>query len=527
VVAVGILAIAWRVLTEMTAPYYGIDNPLAVMPQWYAELTQALDLWPDRLCVALSVAGVVRLAWFRATAGAEGRGYGWLALAQLFFAVSYVPIVFPAPAGLEQAAIDFSGASLIAAQAFLPGALLVVVLGQRLWGIDVAVDRATVWLALSVALVTSYLLAAWFVQKQLSASADVAAMAALAVLLVASQPLRTWIQRRADRLIYGPASDPAELIGSLGTVAVAASGRGGLDAVVDALASGLRLGRVEVVDADGETLATSGEAIPDGAQTHEVPLFANGRRSGALLVAPPRGQVLDLRSRRLIEQISGLIGISIELAAVNARLNEATTRLVEVRQEERRMLRRDLHDGMGPALAGVGLGIAAVERRLDHDLDGARDLLAELKEEVARRTQDVRQLSRSLLPAALDEGDLCGALEALAARFETADMVVVVDCSRLDDLDTRHQIAIYHVAAEALLNAHRHGHAQNVTITVTGGGSDAAILEVVDDGCGIDAGSVRGVGLRSMQERADEQGGSVEIGPDDDGHGTRVRMVIP
>lgn len=527
IVAVGLVAIGWRVLCEMTAAYIGIDNPLAVMPDGFTDLRRSLAFWPDRLCVVLGLAGAARLAWIRVTYGDEGRGYGWLAWGSLFLSVAYVPIVFPAPPGLEQVATDFAGASLIAAQAFLPGALLVVVLGQKLWGIEVAVDRAIVWLTLSVALVTSYVVAAWFVQRQLATSADVAAMVALAILLVASQPLRSWIQRRADRLVYGEAQDPAALIGSLGSVAVTSTDSGGLDAIARTLAADLRLGGVEIRDAAGATVASTADGDLRSGDVHQVPLVVDGQELGSLLVAAPPGQALDLRSLRLIEQMSALVGISLELATVNARLNTATTRLVEVRQEERRMLRRDLHDGIGPALAGVGLGIAAAERRIDHDVDGTRVLLADLQEELTHRIQDVRLLSRSLLPAALDDGDLCGALEALGARFEMSGLAVEVDCGRLGELDTRHQIAIYHVASEGLLNAHRHGHARRVTITVTGGDAAPATLEVVDDGSGIDPSAVRGVGLRSMQERADEQGGSFEIGPGDEDRGTRLRMVLP
>jgi signal transduction histidine kinase len=527
IVALGVVAIGSRVLTEMTHPYVEIDNPLAVMPKWYAELTHTLGFWPDRLCVVLGIAGAARLAWIRLVSGSEGRGYGWLAWGQLFLAIAYLPIVFPVPDSVDKVATDFAGASLIAAEAFLPGALLVVVLGQKLWGIDVTVNRAVVWLGLSMALATSYALAAWFVQQQLSTSADVAAMAALALLLVVSQPLRTWIQLRADRLIYGSAKDPAALIDSLGSVAVTSKGAGGLDALAVTLANDLRLGSVEILDDAGDVVALAGDAATLGEGAHVVPLLVDGRRLGALRVAAPAGQTLDLRSLRLLEQIGGLVGTALELATVNERLNTATTRLVEVRQEERRMLRRDIHDGIGPALAGVGLGIAAAERRLDHDVDGTRDLLGELHEELTRRIQDIRLLSRSLLPAALDDGDLCGALEALGARFETAGLTVDVDCARLGELDTRHQIAIYHVASEALLNAHRHGRARHVVITVSGGDAGGTVLEVVDNGSGIEPDSEQGVGLRSMQERADEQGGSFQIGPGTAGRGTRLRMVLP
>jgi len=527
VVALGLVAIGFRVLVEITHGFVGIDNPLDVMPTWFDDLRLSLGFWPDRLCVLLSIAGVARLLWLRSRAGERGRGYGWLAFGQLFLAIAYVPIVFPAPAGLADAATELSGVSLIAAQAFLPGALLVVVLGQKLWGIDMAVDRAIVWLAVSVALGTSYLLAGWFVQQQLSASADIAAMVALAVLLVASQPLRSWVQERVDHLVYGPANDPAALIGSLGSVAATASIGDGLDAVAGTLASGLRLGGVEIQDASGDVVGSAGTVAPRREAAHEVPLLVEGRQLGSLFVAAAPGQILDLRSLRLIEQIGGLVGIAVELATLNDRLNTATSRLVEVRQEERRMLRRDIHDGIGPALAGVGLGIAAAERRLDHDRDGARELLGELQEELARRIEDIRLLSRSLLPAALDAGDLCGALDTLGTRFAAAGLQTRVDCRGLGELDTPRQIAIYHVAAEAVLNAHRHGRARHVAITVSGGASEETVLEVLDDGSGFDVVTERGVGLRSMQERADEQGGSFEIGPGAGGTGTQLRMVLP
>lgn len=219
--------------------------------------------------------------------------------------------------------------------------------------------------------------------------------------------------------------------------------------------------------------------------------------------------------------------IASELATVKAQLNTARVRLIKARQEERRALRRDLHDGIGAALAGVSLGVAAAERSLDDDIDGARELLGELQEVLAYLIQDVRLHSRSLLPAALENGDLCGALEALGARFELAGLTVEVDCDRLEELDTRRQVAIFHVASEALLNAHRHSRAHRVVITVSTGDSHSAVLEVADDGRGIDPASKRGVGVTSMQERADEQGGSFEIGPGEAGVGTRLRMVLP
>jgi len=190
------------------------------------------------------------------------------------------------------------------------------------------------------------------------------------------------------------------------------------------------------------------------------------------------------------------------------------------------MLRRELHDGLGPSLAGVGLGLAAARRRLTHDVPGTLDLLTELEAELAHRTDDIRLLARSLLPAQLDEGDLAQALAVLSERFQGSGLRIVTRFTAPATLDTRHQIAIYHVAAEAVLNAYRHAGADRVEVTVatTDGG---VALDVVDDGVGLDPEARPGVGLQSMRERAEELGGELTVQPGPTGRGTQVRMVLP
>ena len=292
---------------------------------------------------------------------------------------------------------------------------------------------------------------------------------------------------------------------------------------MNSLAESLRLGRIEVRAADGEVLVDAGRHVET---QYEVPLVVDGRPGGSLAVAAYPGQNLDARTRRLIEQTAGVIGVFVELSLAHERLDEVATRLIEVRHEERRMLRRDLHDGMGPALAGVGLGLAAVRKKLDRDPEAAAKLLNELADEISHRTEDVRLLARAMLPAALDDGDLDGALHVLGDRFRSAGLEVEVDTSELDQLDTRRQIAIYHVSAEGVLNAHRHAKARSVCICVTGSAGGQATVEISDDGIGIDERPVRGIGLTSMQERADELSGTLHVAADPAG-GTRVTMVLP
>lgn len=523
VVTVAVCSLLVRTAFLAVARYPGYDNPIALGPGPLYRFLYDIGGWQDRLCVVLSLAAIVRLWWLRRGApGDEGRGYGWLVIGQSCYALSFVPTVFRTE--FVPMSLDLTGLGMIAAQAFLPAALMVVVLGQRLWGVDAAVSRAAVWLLLTGAVVGGYVILVWLGQQWLPAEDRVTGTLAAAAVLAASQPVRHLIERRVDHLVYGPAQDPAVLLRALSHVAGGGPGRM-LDALVDALAGGLRLGGVEVRGTGGEVVARTG-------RLHRadlvLPLVVEGRRRGDLVVAAARGQALDARTRRMVEQMGSVLAVVLELAQVNDRLSAARDRLLEVRHEERRLLRRDLHDGVGPALAGIGLGLEAAQRRLGHDPEAGLALLEELKVELDRRTHAIRLLAHSVLPPQLDAGDLAQALALLARRYQSPGLAVTTCCG-VPDLDPRRQIAVYHVTAEALANAHRHGRASRVDITVRGTG-DGVELEVVDDGVGMpvertSAGT--GVGLHSMRERAEELGGRLEVGPGRAGHGTRVRMVLP
>jgi signal transduction histidine kinase len=524
VVVAGVVAVALATLRVATYPYQGIDNPLAVRVEPWKVFLQHLHLHADRCVTVLGLAGALWLGWLWLRARDDrGRGLGWLCVGVLFLTAAFAPIVFVRfDGGDAELVYEVSGVSLIIAQAFLPVALLVVVLRQRLWGVDLAVSRVTVWALLTGAVVVGYAGLAWLGGRLLPGSEEVAGLVAVGVVVALGQPLRWFLQGRVDRLVYGDGTDPVRLLGALEPAPDHARTR--LDALVAALRSDLRLGGVEVRSLDQQVRAGSGAL--DRVEA-DLPLLVDGRPLGRLLVSPVDGQRLDARTRHQLDQLRGVLGVALELEVVNRRLEAASSRLVEVRMEERRMLRRDLHDGMGPALAGVGLGLAAAQRRLLHDPEGAAALLAELEAEVERRTDDVRLLARSLLPFQLDDGELGPALEVMARRFAGSGLDVRVRCRGADGLDTREQLAIYHVAAEAVFNAYRHARADSVSVEVAGTASGPTVLLVTDDGVGISGTPRRGVGLSSMRERAEELGGTVHIGPAPAGAGTVVRMELP
>lgn len=528
--SVGAVVVGLGALSALTMRIEGphastIHNPFEIPWQPWQELVAGTWGWPERVCVVLGALGLARLTvrWLRRR-GTPEQGYGWLVAGQLLLVAAMAPIAFVKmqPGDLL---VELAGASLLAAQAFLPIALLVVVLGQQLWGIDAAVSRLAVWLLLTGTVVALYVAAVWVAVRLLPISDQAAGvLVALGIALVA-HPARLQLQRRVDTMVYGADSDPGAMLARLGEQLRHGREAGALPALAESIRTGLRLGAVQVQSVTHpEVRAETGPLT--SARAVVLPLVVDRRHVGDLTMTPPAGQRLDPRTLSVAGDLSGIVAVALELDETNRRLQVASERLGEVRHQERRMLRRELHDSLGPVLAGVTLGLAASRRLLETDPEQADRLLAELEVEVAGRSDAVRQLSRSLLPTQLDDGDLVAALEVLAHRFEGSGLVVRVVATGLGDVDTKHQVAVYYVAAEALLNVHRHSGATTATISVRGGDGDPVVLEVVDDGRGIDGDAVRGVGLQSMRERADELAGSIEVGPGPCG-GTRVRLVLP
>jgi signal transduction histidine kinase len=196
-------------------------------------------------------------------------------------------------------------------------------------------------------------------------------------------------------------------------------------------------------------------------------------------------------------------------------------RLVAATEEERRRLRRDLHDGLGPALAGVVLGLQLAKGRLDHDPDSVRERLDVLTAQTQQAVAEVRRLVYGLRPPALDELGLVGALDEQA---RTLGPITVHGPDTPLALPAAVEVAAYRIAVEAMTNVVRHAHARDCTVRVRIDG--ALHLEIADDGVGLPEGYRAGVGITSMRERAAELGGSCTIEPRTP-HGTLVRVCVP
>lgn len=181
--------------------------------------------------------------------------------------------------------------------------------------------------------------------------------------------------------------------------------------------------------------------------------------------------------------------------------------------EARRRLLRDLHDGLGPSLAAIALGLRAARHLATRDPASAGLLLARLEDEVHTAVDEIRRLASGAYPAALARLGLVGAVRAHVASLTDRHPVRVdVQCADLPDLPVAVQVAAYRIVCEAVTNVLRHAAARHCWVRLRF--DDGLRVEVVDDGVAAwpergDAG--RGVGLSSMSERAREVGGTWRV----------------
>jgi signal transduction histidine kinase len=473
------------------------------------------------VAVGVLTAAEVARRRFRGPA-AERVGLGWLAAGTAVMALSFLPLALPGDQ-VVRVPVWFTPWLHLTAQAIFPAAIFVAVLRQRMWGLDLAVSRAVLAGLLTLGLVAVYAVVATALATLLPDNG--AQVVAAAVVAVAVQPARLWLQRRVHRLVYGEGAEPSWAVRRLGRQLGRADGAEALlEGLVESVGAALRLESVRL-DVDGVPAASSGTPT---SRPLVVPLSYRDVVVGHLCVTPPPGESLGARTLRSLDELAGVVAAGVVLTRASQDLEAARERLTSVRLEERRVIRRELHDGLGPSLAGIRLGLEAVRNLLDRDPAAAGDLLARLQEELDQRADDVRMLSRSLLPPVLDELGLGPALDELAARHRQAGLEVTVRHDGVEDLDERVAAAAYGIAVEAVTNVTRHAGASrcSVEVTVVGEAGDALVVLVDDDGRGLDPAAIAGVGTRSQRERAEEQGGTLRIAALEP-RGTRVEARIP
>ena len=494
---------------------------------------RATTVWP-----ALAFAGVITLGiifqvvrYRRLSGPDERRGSKWVVAG--FTAANSALVGITMLSVSPMITVPIAVLTLLSlAPVLIPVTIAIAIQRRNLWDVGSLVRKTLVYGLLTSVLAGIYYAGVVALQNLLAATTGRREPIAiiLTTLLIAAlfQPVRDRLQRAVNRLMFGERDDPYAVLSNLGRrLQETTIPDQTLAAIAAAITQSLKLpyAAIEVETDEGEhrTLAADGQRPP---QVEAWPLRYQGQVIGRLLVAPRSpGESFTGRERQLLGDIASQAGAATYAARLTTALQRSRERLVLAREEERRRIRRDLHDELGPTLASHTFKLDAAIDLLDTDPAAAGALLQRLKWQNQALVGDIRRLVYELRPPALDELGLQGALSAHFAQATTPIVRVSATPDPLPPLPAAVEAAAYRIALEAVNNVVRHAAADHCDVTLTSAHNRLA-LTVEDDGRGLPAGGGAGIGLRSMRERAEEVGGTFNLGASAAG-GVRVTAILP
>lgn len=511
-----VVALSWVVVVMATAgwaltPYdqqdfappsafSGADPVLAVAGAGLL-LTAGLPLF--LICAGAGVASVV-VRWRRAEPRSHERDQlSWLVLAAVMLAgLLALALVTPGtgPSGL-----------IAAASLAVPVALTVAVLRCGLWQLDVVLDRSLVYGGLTLAVALVYAALVWMAGAVTGAAGPDLRIAAVVVAAVATAPLRDRLQLGVNRLLYGDRDDPEAAMARLADRLDAATHPADvLPAVAQGVVRTLRIPWAEVETTRG---ARGAAGTPTGLSV-DLPLHYQGREVGLMRVSPRAGESgLGSRELAVLERLSRQAAVAAHAAALSEDLVRSREALVLSREEERRRVRRDLHDDLGPTLAATAMKLESTRDLVLSDPAAAVAALDVAAERLRASVAGVRRIVDDLRPPSLDGLGLAGALREQLDQFgDGVDLRLDVRApdQLLQALPAAVDVAAYRIASEGVTNALRHAAPTRVDVLVEV--TDEQLrLTVTDDGRGMPPHVRAGVGLESVHHRAAEVGGTCEI----------------
>lgn len=435
----------------------------------------------------------------------------------------------------------------------IPITLMFAILRQRLWNIDPLVNRTLVYAALSISVVLLYTVAVLYLSRLFQTRDNyIVSLLATALVAVVFAPLKEWLQRQINRLMKGRHDDPYAVLLELG------------DQFIQPLAPDAMLGAVVRTVKDALHLPYTGISIGVGGkdtlvayagESHydllAMPIIHLGKVLGTLHIAtrspgeaftPEDSKFLEVLLRQagpIVENVNMTLGM--KLLAQD--LQESREKLVLAREEERRQIRKNLHDDLAPRLAALALNAATAEKYVVKQPDTAIEMLADLRKVIRSTVDEIRTLVHDLRPPTLDELGLIGAIQEriallskpallLADEEGAAPLSIKLHAQQpLPSLPAAVEVAVYRIVTESLVNVIKHANATSCIVRLDLSTPHQLLVEITDNGTALSpqsgvSANKGGIGLISIRERAAELGGhcTIERHP---GGGSRVLAVLP
>ncbi|MEV4162432.1 sensor histidine kinase [Nonomuraea dietziae] len=480
----------------------GFDNPFGV--EALGTIPETVERWITPPMMGLSVLGLLSLVSRYLASGPElRRQIAWYAATMGVFVGFW----------LVRGDDPVLGAVQLVLAGGIPISIIAAVLRHRLYGIQIILNRTLVYGGLAVVVGVIYAALIWLGDHLVGSYGPVAGLVAAMLAGALFHPVRLRLQQAVDRL-FDVERDPYRAADRLSRTVQEAGDPAEALATATSVVRWALGARGAAVEIEGTATIVDGEL---GEEPKAVPLDWQGEPVGRLLLNGVRQgrEPLSVLAKHLAE-LAHAVRLTTDLR--RSRESIRTTR-----DEERRRLGRELHDGLGPALTSVTMTIDEARRRLARDPESVAPLLVRVREEMTSTIVSVRELVYGLRPPALDDLGLEGALRLFGQA--PGPRVDVVAEGSLDGLPAAVEVAVYRIVQEALTNVRRHAGATACLVSLARTDQELRVA-VCDDGVGLPPRPPAGVGLTSMRERAAETGGTCTARRREGG-GTEIVARLP
>lgn len=400
----------------------------------------------------------------------------------------------------------------------------------RLWQIDRILSYTIVYTALVAILLAVYLAVIIGFQYFLGSSNLIINFAATVLVALLLQPVYQRLEKTITQFFFGDRDRPIEVLGQIGDrLEQALSPEDVLPAIVETVHSALRVPYVAITikQQDGYKMQSERGGLEETPFENllRLPLNYQGDEVGQLWVSPrTSADPFNQQDEQLLNTIASQAGTAVHAVQLTDALQDSRQRIVTTREEERKRLQRDLHDGLGPALAAQIFRLGAARGLLETNPQAADNLLGDLEQGLEATMNDIRRLVYGLRPLALDQLGLIGAIKSFVNQNKSTCDIQLELPDQLPHVNAATEVAVYRIVQTAVDNVIKHSHATRCKVTLK---IDKNMTVKIDDnGVGMDNKAEQGVGLTSIQERAEELGGElsvIHLRPS----GTSIRVSLP
>jgi signal transduction histidine kinase len=415
----------------------------------------------------------------------------------------------------------------------LPLSIAVAMLRSRLWEIDTLINRTLVYGVLTLVISASYVLVVGALSSLFRIQDDLwVSLLVTGLVAVLFQPIRGWLQQGVNRLMYGQRDEPYAVLSRLSArLETSLAPDAVLPTIVETTAQALKLVYAAILLGSGESQALGAEYPGHSEKWKQAvdlihfQILYQGETLGELVVAPRTpGESFTEPDERLLADLARQAGTAIHAVRLTIDLQHAREQLVLALEEERRRLRRDLHDGLGPSLANIAMLAETARDLYEQDPSQAENILNKAVRQTQEAIEDIRRLVYNLRPPALDELGLIAALREQICEYEHTGIEFQFTApDSLPQLPAAVEVAVYRITLEAVNNVVQHANAKQCLISLAL--AETLALSIWDDGIGVPLRHRAGVGLQSMRERAAELGGICMIEGGE--RGTSIQVKLP